>query len=315
MDISNIIVCPKCKGKVREEVNSLYCTDCKINYENDDEILRAVPSMNDTFSEIEEKFWNNAYDEQGHRSIDDRNSYFHNHFRAPLLSLPDNAVILEIACGSRADSLELAQKGKNIIATDISTSALKYALALAKKIGISERMKFVQADANHLPFRNNSIDGILIAAAFHHLENPEIGLQEMVRVTKNNGIIVFGVEPNKWPYKTIYRLLDPIKKYIRSSRDRKHDSVGDDSTEGFNRKDFKRILNNAGIEIIDIKPVKYLSEWYDSYVRLKSRLLKKDSKASVKVSRFYEKTDVIFEKIPLVSQLSWHWNVIGRVKK
>ena len=55
----------------------------------------------------------------------------------------------------------------------------------------------------------------LIAAAFHHLENPEKGLIEIKRVLKNDGLLILGVEPNKWPYQTVYTILSPLKKLIR----------------------------------------------------------------------------------------------------
>lgn len=44
-------------------------------------------------------------------------------------------------------------------------------------------------DAHNLPFKNNSVDGILIYAVFEHLERPDLAVAEIYRVLKKGGLV------------------------------------------------------------------------------------------------------------------------------
>lgn len=51
-----------------------------------------------------------------------------------------------------------------------------------------------QIDAQHLPFADNTLDGIFLLNVFHHIPNPALFLKEAERVLKPNGKIVM-IEP------------------------------------------------------------------------------------------------------------------------
>jgi len=315
MQYENILRCPQCQLKLKYKDESLICNNCQVIYKVENNTYNMIWSKSDKFAKIEQKFWDYTYNQEEERTAENRNSYFHQHFRQPLLDLPNGSLILELGCGSRADSLEIAQSGKNVIATDISPIALKQAKKLAQKMKVESKIHFLLADAEHLPFTDNCFDGVLMAASFHHLKNPLAGLREMKRVVKSNGYIILGVEPNSWPYKSIYKILEPIKKYIRKKRQRGIDSIADDTTEGFGKNQLVKIFKELNLEIIEIKPVKFILEFYDSYIRLKSRMTKKIIFPSNKVQNIITKMDKIFENIPVINNFPWHWNIISRVKK
>lgn len=309
------MVCPNCKVSLTDQVEYLLCEQCGTQYRFEDGILNVLPKESNDFINTEEIFWDLTYEQEGVRSARDRSSHFHKHFRKPLKSLPPGSTIIELGCGNRADILEIAQNDKRVIATDISLRALQYARKLAQEMNVSSSVDFIRASAHKLPFGDSTIDGVLMAAAFHHIEKPESGLKEMKRVVKDGGFIVFGVEPNSWPYKTIYRALSPIKKYVRKNRNRSVDSIADDETSGFSKKDFTKLFDKHGIEIVEIKRVKYTLEWYDSYLRLKSRIKNQPVLASPTLQKNFTRVDNVIEKIPLINYFNWHWNVIGRVHK
>jgi len=311
MEIGQILVCPKCRAKLITSDTGARCNTCHHEYTHRQGFLDVILPINSTFRNTEKDFWDYAYTQEEERQMHERNSYFHHHFRRPLISLPPGSIILELGCGNRADALEIAQAGHEIVETDISWHALAYAKKLAQSVGVVDQAHFLLAEAEHLPFEDCSFNGVLIAAALHHLANPAAGLREMARVVKPGGYVVLGVEPNRWPYITIYRLLAPLKKYIRKKRQRQFDSIADDQTEGFSKKQLRILFMDAGLQVQEILPVKYVTELYDSYIRLKNRLQKKEAKPSANWMARYTKIDKMISKIPLINNFSWHWNVIA----
>ena len=80
---------------------------------------------------------------------------------------------------------------------DINRDALPY----AKKKEFSQ-CEFIIADAQQLPFRDQTIDKIICADIIEHLDRPEQLIAESQRVLRENGSIVIST-PNENP---IWRL-------------------------------------------------------------------------------------------------------------
>jgi len=119
-----------------------------------------------------------------------------------LLKASDGDVILDIGCGSGVQLMSLnINSPKFIIGTDISLDALIY--AKNKNITGSE---FVRCDAQHLPFKNHSIDKIICAEVIEHLNEPKLMIDETQRILKNNGSIVI-TTPNEISIWGIYEFL------------------------------------------------------------------------------------------------------------
>ncbi|MEO9005367.1 MAG: class I SAM-dependent methyltransferase [Ginsengibacter sp.] len=60
---------------------------------------------------------------------------------------------------------------------------------------LQSEIKFVEGDANQLPFEDNSFDVVTCQTLLIHLEHPEQVLLEMKRVVKKDGIVICA-EPN-----------------------------------------------------------------------------------------------------------------------
>jgi len=230
-----------------------------------------------------------------------------------MLRLPKDSLVLELACGVRADGLELAQKGLAVIESDISLESVLKAKELAKQEGVENQTYFMVADAENLPLASSSLDACFIAASFHHLPNQKKALSEMKRCVKPGGYIIFGVEPNSWPYYTIFPLLKPIKWLIRRKRKRAYDSIANDTTHGFSKRTLSKLFVHAGLEILEILPVKFFSEYYESDVRLFQRLFpQKNIRASKKFTQFILRIDRTLAYLPIVNLFPWHWNVMPK---
>lgn len=92
--------------------------------------------------------------------------------------------LLDIGCGA-GDFIEAFSyylPKLNLTATDISQKAIEN----AKKRGI--KAKFIVADAEKLPFKNNFFNIVTCFDVLEHVKNPSVMLKEINRVLKPGGI-------------------------------------------------------------------------------------------------------------------------------
>jgi len=270
-----------------------------------------------TIKDTEKKFWDYKYEHEQIKYNPERDFYFHDHFKKPMLDLPKPAQILEIACGVRTDGIELARAGHDLTELDISEKAVEKTRALFESQNLSG--KFVVSDAENLPFADAEFDAVFTAASFHHFPNFVKALQEMKRVCKPNGYIILGCEPNAWPYYSLYLILRPLQWLVRRLNPRPFNSLADDQCWGFTKRRFKKLFRKAGIEVVKIQRVKYFQECYEQWLRLRSRLFKNKVETihelSLQNQKFIKKLahlDQIIAKIPILNLGNWFWNVIGK---
>jgi ubiquinone/menaquinone biosynthesis C-methylase UbiE len=101
--------------------------------------------------------------------------------------------VLDIGTGSGRLSIELAKaKGSNfeITGLDISENMLKKAAENARQAGVEDKIKFVQANADALPFPDGSFDLVISYASLHHWFRPATVFKEAQRVAKKGGAVI-----------------------------------------------------------------------------------------------------------------------------
>jgi SAM-dependent methyltransferase len=104
---------------------------------------------------------------------------------------------LEIGAGTGYFSLNLLQTGVvgHAICTDISPGMVATLAANAERLGLDVRA--ARADAESLPFPDESFDLVLGHAVLHHLPNLRRAFAEFHRVLRPGGRIVFAGEPSR----------------------------------------------------------------------------------------------------------------------
>lgn len=113
--------------------------------------------------------------------------------------------ILDFAAGSCWTSRYLAQMGGNVVATDVSETALKIGAELLERSPI--RGKFGQLRFGKLDNILYSeeyqeyFDRVVIMDAFHHLPNYQSALSDLFRLLAPGGILVMS-EPGRWHSRT-----------------------------------------------------------------------------------------------------------------
>ena len=117
--------------------------------------------------------------------------------------------ILDIATGT-ADFAIMAAKYTNakIIGVDISKKMLNIGNKKINKYQLSNRIILKLADAEQLPFKNNSFQAITSGFGVRNFENMETGLSEMHRVLDKDGVLVIlePSKPSKFPIKQLYNI-------------------------------------------------------------------------------------------------------------
>jgi SAM-dependent methyltransferase len=104
---------------------------------------------------------------------------------------------LEIGAGTGYFSLNMLQAGvvDEATCTDISPGMVATLAANAQRLGLT--VQATRADAESLPFADQSFDLVLGHAVLHHLPNLRRAFTEFHRVLRPGGRIVFAGEPSR----------------------------------------------------------------------------------------------------------------------
>lgn len=104
---------------------------------------------------------------------------------AEVLNRP-NAKVLDLCCGTGDMAFALRREGKNAEITGADFSHTMLVLA-SKKTSDSQLVKWIEADALQLPFRDEHFDLITSAFGFRNLADYDGGLREILRLLRPGG--------------------------------------------------------------------------------------------------------------------------------
>lgn len=95
------------------------------------------------------------------------------------LALRPGERVLDLAAGTAVSTVELSKSGAWVVACDFSQGMLA--------AGHDRHVPKVVGDGMRLPFRDGLFDAVTISFGLRNLQDPQVGLRELARVTRPGG--------------------------------------------------------------------------------------------------------------------------------
>jgi ubiquinone/menaquinone biosynthesis C-methylase UbiE len=192
---------------------------------------------------------------------------------------------LEIGAGTGYFSLNLLQAGvvQQATCTDISPGMVATLASNAERLGLE--VKVARADAESLPFSDQSFDLVLGHAVLHHLPNLRKAFAEFHRVLRPGGRIVFAGEPSRvgdriasFPKRGANALAPAWRALIRASpapppavpgsaEGFDHNLEGSVDIHAFAPADLTRHAKRAGFSDVRVRGEELVANWFGWFNR------------------------------------------------
>lgn len=101
--------------------------------------------------------------------------------------LSKSCKVLDLGCGAGFLTSYLAELGHDATGIDLSEESLK----IAQKHDPSQRVNYLRASADAVPFENESFDVVCAMDLLEHVHNPASVIKEASRVLKKQGLFFF----------------------------------------------------------------------------------------------------------------------------
>ncbi len=187
---------------------------------------------------------------------------------------------LEIGSGTGYFTLNLMLEGiiEQATCTDISQGMLDALAGNAERLGLGDRVATQVADAEALPFDDESFDLVLGHAILHHIPDLGQAFREFLRVLKPGGTLVFAGEPSRTGDrianvpKGVAKRVAPAWRAAFRAKPADHISVlidePDHSLESvvdvhaFVPSDLRAFARGAGFADVDVIGEELLANWF-----------------------------------------------------
>lgn len=155
--------------------------------------------------------------------------------------------VLDVGTGPGGAARAAAQRGAAATGVDIADEVV--ALARRRHPGI----RFLQADAEDLPFAERSFDAVVSNFVINHLPRPERAIREFARIAAPGGWIALSA----WDLPERNRFLGIVVDALRACgvADRKEAIGGPDPFRFADDDEFRGLLGGAGLDAVEIRSV------------------------------------------------------------
>jgi SAM-dependent methyltransferase/uncharacterized protein YbaR (Trm112 family) len=207
-DAAEMLRCPACHAPELAVTapGRAACPRCDTAYPGDAEsgICRLIDPAADEESKADiQRWWGDLFrqayaDHAGldraelDRLLDALEELFHHRRMLPVIEMPVGALaglsVLEIGAGAGGHSAFFMRRGASVTAIDITPERVA---GTARKLALLDgEGRCYQADAENLPFRDNSFDIVYSNGVLHHSTDTVRAVAEAYRVLKPGGLLV-----------------------------------------------------------------------------------------------------------------------------
>ena len=129
-------------------------------------------------------------------------------------------VALDLGCGSGTQAACLAAEGFNVVACDLSIEGVRVAANTVREAG--QLASLMNADAEHIPLRDASVDACICGLLLHHFTDMSHVAAELKRVVKPGGVVVAldanAHNPPTWMFLNVVHKMKPLKGLTPNQR-------------------------------------------------------------------------------------------------
>ena len=164
--------------------------------------------------------------------------------------------VLEVGCGSGIAVQLFAEAGSNVTAVDLTPWAVETTGARMAAFGLDADVR--EADAEQLPFDDESFDLVFSWGVIHHTTDMDRALAELVRVLRPGGQLVLMLYHRRSIFFAAYRSLArflPVARrlglHFEGARAGEREGL---IARHFTRAEVQRMLRGHGLERIRVEP-------------------------------------------------------------
>ncbi len=175
--------------------------------------------------------------------------------------------ILDICTGTGDLALAFHRQTRGrapIVAADFCREMLAIGEQKKRRAGINGQVTFVEADAQHLPFDDDSFQIVSVAFGLRNIADTDRGLSEMVRVCRPEGkVAVLEFSMPQWqPMKTLYgiyfrHVLPRIGQLLARNDQNAYQYLPDSVGEFPQGKALAERMRRSGLSEVTIHPLTF----------------------------------------------------------
>ncbi|MBU2638060.1 MAG: class I SAM-dependent methyltransferase [Nanoarchaeota archaeon] len=166
-----------------------------------------------------------------------------------------NAKVLDVGCGDGRSIFDIIETTQDAVGIDHDQKAVDDA---RRKFAEYPSVKFLKADADKLPFKDEEFDFVICMGTFANFADKKFAvLEEMKRVLKKTGKIIISVysEDAFEERIKVYSASGTKIKEIKGGKVIFDEELGDNTSEQFSREELEKIFSKVQLKIEDMTKV------------------------------------------------------------
>ena len=208
MNLSKLC-CPICKAKLLPSDIKITCTGCSREYIIESDVLIFIDEdgLDQHHRNQINYFSNEAVIYEKNYILRPWQKKYISIFDEMLETRPDSNLVADVGAGSGYMTIELAKKGFEVLASDLSLPSMIRLSRLAKAENVDHKITFICCKSEALPIADKTVDFVVSNAVLEHIPNEISSIKEFDRISKSSTKMLLAVPIS---YKFLHPLLVPI---------------------------------------------------------------------------------------------------------